>query len=167
MRMPILSMSAETLLGTYGLYHLTQLLADPELAELAESFRKAQEGLQARNREHRNAEAASLVAMAVRDRKDMALDQAVLRFNHRFGLQGVLDRAEEMDYTRMRSIETGRMSMKSPTNISFRGRVGGSSPRRPCHLRPSLTRMLGPWTGIGNGSTLPYRLRAEAVSRAF
>jgi hypothetical protein len=29
MRMPVLSMSAETLLDTYGLYHMTQLQADP------------------------------------------------------------------------------------------------------------------------------------------
>jgi len=82
MRLPHLSLGADTLLDIYGLYHLTQLQADPALAELAESFRQAQERLRTRNDEHRRAQAASLVATAVRDRKDMALDEAVLRFNH-------------------------------------------------------------------------------------
>lgn len=80
--MPRRGMSADKLLDTYGLYHITQLQADPELPELTESFRQAQESLRARNEEHRKAQAASLVATAVRDRKDMVLDQAVQRFNH-------------------------------------------------------------------------------------
>jgi PAS domain-containing protein len=82
MRMPHLSLSASTLLDAYGLYHITQLQADPELPDLAEAFHQAQERLRARHEEHRQAQAASLVATAVRDRKDMALDEAVLRFNH-------------------------------------------------------------------------------------
>jgi len=82
MRMPLLSMSAETLLDTYGLYHLTQLQADPELTEITETFRQTQERLNARNEEYRDAEAASLVALAVRDRKDTTLDEAVMAFNH-------------------------------------------------------------------------------------
>jgi len=49
MRIPLLSMSAETLLDTYGLYHLTQLQADPELTEITEAFRQAQERLKVRN----------------------------------------------------------------------------------------------------------------------
>jgi len=82
MRVPVLAMGPETLLDTYGLYHLTQLQADPELTEITEAFRQAQEGLKARNEEYRDAEAASLVALAVRDRKEAALDEAITAFNH-------------------------------------------------------------------------------------
>lgn len=82
MRMPLLASSAEVLLDTYGLYHMTQLQADPELSDLADGFRRAQEGLKAANERYRQAEAATLVALAVRDRKDAALDEAVMRFNH-------------------------------------------------------------------------------------
>lgn len=81
MRMPVLATSAEVLLDTYGLY-MTQLQADPELAEMAEAFRQTQERLKEGNERHRQAEAATLVALAVRDRKDAALDEAVMRFNH-------------------------------------------------------------------------------------
>jgi len=55
MRMRVLAMGAETLLDTYGLYHLTQLQADPELTEITEAFRQTQERLNARNEEYRDA----------------------------------------------------------------------------------------------------------------
>jgi hypothetical protein len=80
--MPIPQMSADTLLDTYGLYHMTQLQADPDLVGLVESFREAEDRLKTRNREYRTAAAANLVALAVRNRKDAALDEAVLGFNH-------------------------------------------------------------------------------------
>ena len=82
MRMPIQAMSADTLLDTYGLYHMTQLQADPDLVGLVESFREAEDRLKTRNQEYRTAAAANLVALAVRNRKDAALDEAVLAFNH-------------------------------------------------------------------------------------
>ena len=82
MRMPVLATSAEVLLDTYGFDHMTQLQADPGLSELTEVFRQAQERLKTCNEQYRQAEATSLVAMAVRDRKDAALDEAMLRFNN-------------------------------------------------------------------------------------
>ena len=53
MRMPLLVFSAEVLLDTYGLYHMTQLQADPELSELTEAFRQTQERLKTSNEQHR------------------------------------------------------------------------------------------------------------------
>ena len=82
MRMPLLVFSAEVLLDTYGLYHMTQLQADPELSELTEAFRQTQERLKTCDEQYRQAEATGLVAMAVRDRNDVALDEEILRFNN-------------------------------------------------------------------------------------
>jgi len=75
-------MRADTLLDPHGIYHLTQLQADPALTDLAAAFRQVEERLHARNLDHLRAQAATLVATAVRDRKDMALDEVILRFHH-------------------------------------------------------------------------------------
>ena len=80
MRLPSQSLSAETLLETFGVYHATRVEADPGKKELAEAWAKAQERLNERLQMHKAAQKTTMRAMAVRDAEDEAFDDAVKAF---------------------------------------------------------------------------------------
>ena len=77
MRLPNLSLSGDTFMRIFGLYHLTRLKADKSLKEMADAFEKSQERLKQRIEAYRAAEASAMTAMAVRDGEDAAFDDAV------------------------------------------------------------------------------------------
>jgi hypothetical protein len=77
MRLPTHSTSGETLHGTYGLYHLTRLKADPQCSDLSTAFQTAQDQLKTRLDQHEAARANAMTALAVRDAQDAALDRQV------------------------------------------------------------------------------------------
>ncbi|MBD3160746.1 MAG: hypothetical protein GF346_01265 [Candidatus Eisenbacteria bacterium] len=77
MRAPSRTHSGETMRRAYGLYHLTRLKGEPELAERAAAFGQAQEALERRIATHAAAREATMVAMAVRDAKEEKLNIAV------------------------------------------------------------------------------------------
>jgi hypothetical protein len=80
MQLPNVTSSPETLLETYGLYHLTRLSADKSLADLASAFEKAQDRLKTRLDAFKAAERSGMTAMAVRDGEDAHFDDAVRSF---------------------------------------------------------------------------------------
>ncbi|MFB3909350.1 MAG: hypothetical protein ACE15D_13200 [Candidatus Eisenbacteria bacterium] len=77
MRFPDPTISPERMLYVFGGYHLNRLRADEETVDLANAFGQAQDALRIRLDEHREAEAATMTALAVRDSKDDKLDDAV------------------------------------------------------------------------------------------
>ena len=79
MRLPNLSLSGETLLRSYGVYHLTRLRADKSLREMADVFEKSQDRLKQRIEAYRMAEASTMTSMAIRDGEDSAFDDAIGR----------------------------------------------------------------------------------------
>jgi hypothetical protein len=80
MRLPNQTSSGETLQGTYGLYHLARLKADPECLDLATAFQAAQEQLKTRLNQHEAARASAMNALAVRDAQKAALGRQVRVF---------------------------------------------------------------------------------------
>lgn len=80
MRLPPLNLAPETLTGTYGVYHLTRLKADPKMKELAAAFEAAQNRLEERVAAQKKAFEACQIAMAVRDGEDDALDTVIGAF---------------------------------------------------------------------------------------
>ena len=77
MRLPALSLSGDTLLRTYGVYHLTRLKADKAMKEMVAAFEQSQDRLKQRIEAYKAAEASAMTAMAVRDGEDAAFDDAV------------------------------------------------------------------------------------------
>jgi hypothetical protein len=57
---------AETLHGTYGLYHQTRLNADPPCSDLATAIQAAQDQLKTRVGQHEPGRANAMPALAVR-----------------------------------------------------------------------------------------------------
>ncbi len=80
MRLPNAGASSETLMDTYGIYHLTRLGANKSMKDLSEAFLKAQDKLKARTDAHKAAQASTMQAMAIRDGEDAALDDLVRAF---------------------------------------------------------------------------------------
>jgi hypothetical protein len=71
----------ETLHGTYGLYHLIRLKADPQCSDLATAFQAAQTQLKTRLDQHEAARASAMTALAARDARVAALDRQVRAFS--------------------------------------------------------------------------------------
>ncbi len=80
MQMPHPTLAAETLLKTFGVYHLTRLQAEPAAKAIAEAFAKAQDRLETKLSAWDKARIAAQAAMAVRDGEDDALDTLLRRF---------------------------------------------------------------------------------------
>ena len=80
MQVPHQTTSGSTLVKEFGLYHLTRLRAEKELAQMAAGWEKSQARLSDRVAAHEAAQASTMTAMAVRDGEDAALDDVVRRF---------------------------------------------------------------------------------------
>ena len=80
MQVPHSATSGSTLVKEFGLYHLTRLKAEKDLAQMAAGWEKSQARLRDRVAAHEAAQASTMTAMAVRDGDDAALDDVVRRF---------------------------------------------------------------------------------------
>lgn len=81
MKFPRVTYAAETLLNTYGTYHLARLAADPSLGDLLRDFSEAQDRLRERVDAHAAARTASMTAMAARQKASAALGTAIRAFS--------------------------------------------------------------------------------------
>lgn len=80
MQLPHPTTSGSTLVKEFGLYHLTRLKAEKDLAQMAAGWEKSQARLRDRVAAYEAAQASTMTAMAVRDGDDAALDDVVRRF---------------------------------------------------------------------------------------
>jgi hypothetical protein len=80
MKLPSITTSPETLLETFGVYHLTRLEADKTTKDLLAAFEEAQKRLANRVNAFKAAERSSMTAMAVRDGEDAAFDNTMRAF---------------------------------------------------------------------------------------
>jgi hypothetical protein len=81
MKFPRVTYAAETLLNTYGTYHLARLAADAALGDLLRDFSAAQDRLRERVEAHAAARTASMTAMAARQTAGAALGTAIRTFS--------------------------------------------------------------------------------------
>jgi len=79
MKLPSVMTSGETLLETFGVYHLARLKAENNLKDMADAFEAAQGRLKSRIEAYKSASASAMTAMAIRDGEDAALDDAIER----------------------------------------------------------------------------------------
>jgi len=77
MRTPSLNLAPETLLKSFGIYHLTRLKADKNLKDLADAFETAQKRMKDKMEAFDAAFIACQTAMAVRDGEDAAFDMTM------------------------------------------------------------------------------------------